>query len=354
MNETIKAEPTSFSYLFSPLPTITKVSKQAIITGSLPNKCGSDLFLSIKTAYNLTSEEISLVANWNDANRLSITEKSRLIVYRDNRLDDKLHSIVSYEELFVESIDLFEKISFLVKRYIDDLQELNGILPVVLVTSDHGFTYGPKPTENDQLVPGKHRCYSVETENYKHKGNSSITFLDKELFHLKSNYYSATSRYLNSDTVSNWELSHGGLLPEEVIIPIIEWFGSDSILFFPQIKYINEAILEKNRWSIIIKIKNSSNLPVSNLEIFIFLPGGPSSNININTMNPGEEKIEKVFVSDNNADRKESLNFEVIMILHQQNSSDIKKNISLNIPIKKQLVITTKEQEEFEEMFVKE
>ena len=40
--------------------------------------------------------------------------------------------------------------------------------------------------------------------------------------------------------------------------------------------------------------------------------------------------------------------------LHQKNLDDIKKNTALTIPIKKQLVIKSKEQEDFEDMFLKD
>ena len=44
--------------------------------------------------------------------------------------------------------------------------------------------------------------------------DESVTFLDRETFHLRGGYLVVRGRTLGRGTMSGWALSHGGLLPE--------------------------------------------------------------------------------------------------------------------------------------------
>src|SRR5204863_4278029 len=82
--------PTRLRYSFSPVPTITEVCKEAILGGALPEQCSGNLAQTILRRYQLKSDELELAAHWQDAERVRITRGVRLLVYRDNRLDDQL------------------------------------------------------------------------------------------------------------------------------------------------------------------------------------------------------------------------------------------------------------------------
>ena len=63
--------------------------------------------------------------------------------------------------------------------------------------------------------------------------DDSIAYLDKTRLSLSKSYLAAVGRYFGRDTVSGWAMSHGGLLPEEVIIPAVEWFGDRAAMAWP-------------------------------------------------------------------------------------------------------------------------
>ena len=48
------------------------------------------------------------------------------------------------------------------------------------------------------------------------------THLDKARLSLPKSYLAAVGRHFGRDTVSGWVMSHGGLLPEEVVIPAVD------------------------------------------------------------------------------------------------------------------------------------
>jgi hypothetical protein len=95
-----------------------------------------------------------------------------------------------------------------------------------LVSADHGFTYGRglgSETRGQQRLDGRHRC--VELAGKPTAGDledDSIAYLDKGRLSLPVSYLAAVGRHFGRDTVSGWVMSHGGLLPEEVIIPVVD------------------------------------------------------------------------------------------------------------------------------------
>ncbi len=98
--------------------------------------------------------------------------------------------------------------------------------PVVLLTADHGFTYGPglgSETRGQQRLDGRHRCVELTGKPAAQDlEDESLVHLDKARLSLPKSYLAAVGRHFGRDTVSGWVMSHGGLLPEEVIIPAVD------------------------------------------------------------------------------------------------------------------------------------
>ena len=91
LKDYLKEEPTWSSYLLTAVPTITDVCKEAVLTGWRPDQCNGSLVSMLCRAYDLTDDEIQLAASWQDGERLQVNARTRLVVHRDNQLDDQVH-----------------------------------------------------------------------------------------------------------------------------------------------------------------------------------------------------------------------------------------------------------------------
>lgn len=72
INDQLQVEPSWTSHVFAPVPSITSVSKTAVLTGMLPDQCGADLLAALMNAYRLSGAEVQLSGNWQDAERLRL------------------------------------------------------------------------------------------------------------------------------------------------------------------------------------------------------------------------------------------------------------------------------------------
>jgi hypothetical protein len=256
----LETKPTQVKYMFAPLPTISEVCKEAILTGLFPADCRGNLLESICRAYSLTNEQLSLAANWRDAERLQLSPKTKMVVYRDNRIDDQLKSAGSYRALAEDFPNTLSRMSRLVRRWVDDFRLMHDRPPLVLLTADHGFTFGPAPgseTEAHRHLDGAHRCIALtENPTDNELASGSLTFLDKEAFHLRTSYLAARGRSFGHGTVSGWVLSHGGLLPEEVIVPVVEWFGDSVALPWPEVTFPDGAVRDRDTWILRVVVRN--------------------------------------------------------------------------------------------------
>ena len=91
-NDYLKEDPTWSSYLLTALPTITEVCKEAVLTGWRPDRCSGGLVPLLCQAYDLREDQVQVAASWQDGERLQVRAKTRLVVYRDNQLDDLVHA----------------------------------------------------------------------------------------------------------------------------------------------------------------------------------------------------------------------------------------------------------------------
>jgi len=260
-------EYTSYSYLFAPIPTTTEVCKNAILTGSLPNDCCSDMRKEVCNAYRIRDEDVVLAADWQDAERVDMTETTRLVVYRDNGIDDRLHKVANYVSLLEDSAGVFRKIASRVKRWASDLECISGQQPYVILTADHGFTFGPQPgteTKGQRVLDGKHRCVAVDGEiRDVDRLDESITVIDRDECHLARHYLAARGRHFGKDTMSGWALSHGGLLPEEVVIPVFEWFGDEIVVLWPRVDFPEGAYCDAGSITLPLELKNTHGSAIS-------------------------------------------------------------------------------------------
>ena len=352
----LKQKPSNVSFAFCPIPTITEVCKEAILTGTYPKQCTGQLLQNIKKAYKLSENELLVSANWSDAERVMVSSNTKLIVYRDNRLDDQLKTAGSYKDLLEDCPAVFRKVGKLVERWARDLYCYHQTNPLILLCSDHGFTYGPPSClssgNNSEL---NYRCIKTNSDNPSDiSANKSLTHIDKDMYHLRYSYYAATGRGSNTDTISGWQLLHGGLLPEEVIIPIVEWCGAERAVRWPEVTIHPDVTYEQRTWLLKIHIYNKNSMQNYSGELLINLASDESANatITIPTLEPGHSKNCEACIRDNRENVSELQDITISLRLRDPVSNEIHtKRMSQKIKKTIQLVERTQEVDDFENMF---
>src|SRR5204863_1579520 len=98
---------------------------------------------------------------------------------------------------------------------------------------------------------------------------------------LRSSYVVARGRSDGRGTMSGWVLSHGGLLPEEVIVPVAEWFGGQQALLFPEVSVPAGAARDRGQWVISLHLRNIHPVHTAGGRVRVTLAGegtGPADN----------------------------------------------------------------------------
>lgn len=357
VSDNLGEQPTNSSCLFVPLPTITEVCKEAILTGKLPSECRGDLKLQLQKRFELTEDEIHISANWKDAERFQANTEIRLIVHRDNRLDDQLHKLTSYGSMLADSKAVFLQLSRLLKRWADDVRCITQKPPLIIVTADHGFTFGPTPgseTMGNRVLDGAHRCVVIDGPIADSDAkDESITVIDKDTFRLKESYLAARGRYFGRGTMSGWAMSHGGLLPEEVIVPFVEWFGNEELTPWPALRFSQSGFVDRGNFHFSVNVANPRNLPTIPCTLRISIAGEDESTTEtLATILVGESRTIDLCLALRSTNDDESVPVTVTMRAKERKSGETIERIDdFLVPRKALLVEKTSEQNDFENMF---
>lgn len=351
LNDELGAPPTWASCLFAPVPTLTEICKQAILTGSYPDASGADLHAVVSEAYGLKREEVVLAADWRDAERVSIGNSHRLIVYRDNRIDERLKSVMSFPELLDDCANVFPRLAHAVARWERDMRHISGQRPLILLCADHGFTYGPSPSQDDDSQLQSRRCVVAESRE-RYAADPAATYIDRSRFHLKTDYAAAVGRTRGSGTVSGWSFSHGGLLPEEVLIPVVEWFGDIRALRWPELRFPSSAVYANNCWHVAVDVSNPTSMPMPGIVIAISRPASRErATASLPTIRPRSSHRLSLSVPALDSCSEDEVAFDVMLSVSRLDSETVTRQQQYSVPRERQLVASTQEQQDFEDMF---
>jgi len=357
LSDSLGEHPTTNSYMFVPLPTITEVCKEAILTGKIPSECRGDLSSQLQKRYKLSEDEVHVSANWQDAELFQGNANTRLVVYRDNRLDDQLHKLMSYSAMLEDSKGVFLQISRLLKRWADDVRCITQKSPLIIVTADHGFTFGQSPgneTVGHRVLDGVHRCVVLDGPiSAADAKDESLTVIDKEVFRLKSSYLAAKGRYFGRGTVSGWSMSHGGLLPEEVIVPFVQWFGHQEVSPWPAVSFADGAYVDRGRLHFTINLKNTKNLASLAGTLRVGITGeDEKSTKSIGSIASGKSLAFEMNLEIGNMVNRDTVPISVTILARDRKSGEmIEYADDFLVPRKKLLVEKTSGQDDFEKMF---
>lgn len=198
--------------LFSPLPTLTEVCKMAVLTGQpVSNQQSGNQEAILRHAYqNYLVEEKSLkvIQSWAESSERTerIEEQTQLMVLFENRLDERLHECPSFSKHREDIRPIIRQIKRSIMGWCKDAARLNKEV-VFFITADHGMTVTQEQYAGQVLGEVKERVYKLISPAQMPSG-----------FALVGDYAVPKKRYRL--TTNAW-LTHGGLTPEEVLIPFI-------------------------------------------------------------------------------------------------------------------------------------
>jgi hypothetical protein len=356
MSAQLLEPPSSIRPIFVPIPTLTEVSKTSILTGLRPDQCGGGLEALLGQVYQLEPQQVLLVDSWKDPSRSVLDVNHRLLVYRENGLDDRLGEMGSYTELLDEFGRLSQKVAERVCSWVKDFKYLTQTSPIVAVTGDHGFTYGPPPDPQGQTAAslgGQLRCAIAESDTVAAHPKGSVAYLCKDDFYLNKSYVAATSRKFGHGTISGWVMQHGGLLPEEVIVPVLMWFTGEGYVAHPAITIVDGALRRSGTWQIALVVQNESSAPMPNVHVSVSMSDGDTewSKV-IAILEPRQKCSAMVTVKGPDLPESQSLAIRVATrVMEKPGHFSEPRVLNFLVKRKSQLLERTSGQEQFESLF---
>ena len=198
--------------LFAPLPTLTVVGKMAVLTGQTAQSLSGNQESCLQSRYQdylNAPQSLKVLKSWVSADENQdehINKHTQLMVYFENRLDDRLHDCVNFGKHREDIRPIVKQL----KRFIDerrrDVAYLNKEV-VFFITADHGMTVTQNLYAGASLGEIKERVFKL---------NTAVDLPDG---FVKINDYAVPKSRLR--LTPNALLTHGGLTPEEVLIPFI-------------------------------------------------------------------------------------------------------------------------------------
>ncbi|MDM8545781.1 PglZ domain-containing protein [Candidatus Venteria ishoeyi] len=200
--------------VFAPLPTLTEVGKAAVLTGQAASEVSSDYEKALRQRYATWLEQpesLKIVKSFRESSE-HLDANTRLLVYFENRLDERLHGCLSFAKHREEVEPILKQLTRSLADWVKDAVHL-GKKPIILITADHGAT----------TIAQKEACHLTETiikdrvlqtnEEQAHNLPDDFVFIPGR----KPKGYAVPLKRIHfGDT----PLTHGGLTPEEVFIPL--------------------------------------------------------------------------------------------------------------------------------------
>jgi len=197
------------NYLFAPLPTLTEVGKMAVLTGleahAQQGSTQTEILQNNYQYYLPEKESLKVIKSWADSSE-RLHECNQLVVLFENRLDERLHECVSFSKHRDDIKPIIKQIKRSIEGWRKDAAQLNKEI-AFFITADHGMTVTSELYQGQALGKVKERVF---------KGVQAIE--NQSDFVLINDYGVPKKRCRLSPEAL---LTHGGLTPEEVIIPFI-------------------------------------------------------------------------------------------------------------------------------------
>lgn len=259
----------------SMLPSLTDISRKSALTGRLPNQMPEivDEKVMAQDAWgNLTNKNIVWFDDSNDLEKASQYDAD-LFIYVYSRLDKLWHTPSSKDFHREDEIDA--ALAIFISKLKKSFEGLAQRDPTVLVIStDHGAILLPPNSEQLSIPPS-----AIKDEEFEeHKRFVRISrqdalnknewfYLNKDLYYLHQNY--AIARGWRSIGVKSRSFTHGGLSPEETIVPMVicELGETEFERLQPAYEQVSPAMHPGRAGELIIRVSNPYNNLIENMEI---------------------------------------------------------------------------------------
>jgi hypothetical protein len=206
--------------LFGPLPTLTEYSKLAVACGHDVFQLPSDPLQALRHAYKdvITHPgKVQFSATWKDVN-VTMGEMARLMVVYENQFDEQVHKCITNADLDAQLNVVCDKVTISIERWLKGAQGRDRPLEIY-ISADHGLARVIRgATPPDHLTTRKVRERCVEVESTVAQAPEGYYLLTPE-GHGKTKFLVPRDRVKYSTGPERYV--HGGILPEEVMIPLI-------------------------------------------------------------------------------------------------------------------------------------
>lgn len=249
--------------LVAPLPTLTEIGKASVLTGIDVSQLPQDQEMALRERYSslLTCPNaLKIIRSWRMANE-HINNETQLLVYYENRIDERLHDCVDFSKHRKDVASILGQMAEYINRWKKDAGYLNRKV-VFFITADHGMTLAQLQYQGEPLGEVKERVFKVsEKPKYEHEGFSYIKINDSG-----AGYLVPKSRI---GLTKNAVLTHGGLTPEEVMIPFITLTSKlpQPCITPLEIRLLNERCqrIADRTWQ--IEIELVASVTVNNIQV---------------------------------------------------------------------------------------
>ena len=264
--------------VLSMIPTETAVSKRALFTAEAYNDNGESYSKIINNWASYLGVEMQYLSNIGAFRSLKSLEKK---VYFLNylRLDEMLHEDQNTSAQRIE-VRIQKELAALVAELSRILRQLGREKDTyVYFIADHGSTriipqqpngIDPKYYK-DKAQESNYRFIEVNDEDYDNTkvaiGNLCYA-LDKERYGTSGHYFIARgyNRFIKSELNG---YVHGGITPEEAIVPFVKFSYDVDKCKDPEITLLNDNLRFAVKLTLTFLVKNFNEFPIENVEIII-------------------------------------------------------------------------------------
>jgi hypothetical protein len=254
------------------LPSITRIAKPSLIRGQLPGQLPAVLDQSSKTYSDLFSQSIKLAADdvlYSTSNETDIasmvTTRKKAYLYLDNDIDGMAHRQINSDRRrsIIES-HLNEIVDSIITAR-ESHKLFYGTELSIVITSDHGFSELP---DENKVLPVSEDEWSIDHNRLlinNEKENPSpedYLHISKEMLGGGSSSFYVARGYRTVGSRPKGAV-HGGITPQEVIVPVLFIDSSVDTTFKSLSIAISGEVRRGRSNSISVEIFNSNNFAVT-------------------------------------------------------------------------------------------
>ncbi len=285
LTQTQRLTVTANEFVFAPIPTVTRFAKEALLKGVPPNR-----------AEDLDPLGAILPEKHSPALRLQNAELGKIYIWRVLEPDNTYHHKNTSENLLLDVEGRLEAEALKIKQIVESIPE--SVTLQIILTTDHG-----------RLLSETHKIIDVPVGMESHGraawGKSPVPFttdtysIVDDIAYLMSEDYGMLSDVAlpldesafkdNNDRTGSELFPHGGIFPEEVILP---WIVLVRDLEQPTAKIIiSGSGVVRREGTIQVEVINQSDLELTLETITLTLRTGITISKDLNLKVPARSPI---------------------------------------------------------------